>query len=192
MDDALGRAAARLETVNRRIGAVVRWAALIMALVQFGAVVLRYVFGMNSIFVNEIVLYLNAGLFMLGAGYTLVVDGHVRVDIFYGEASPRHRAWIDLLGTLVLLFPAVAALAFYTWASVANSWAILEGAISVGGVPASFLLKSLIPAFCLLLAIQGAALALRALAVLRGRTPAPPLGLDDIDDAGDAGGVGGI
>ncbi len=167
MSDGLTRAAARLETINRGIGAVVRWAALVMVVVQFGAVLLRYVFGTNSIFVNELVLYFNAALFMLGAGYTLVVDGHVRVDIFYREASRRRKALIDLIGTLAFLFPAVATLAWFTWGNVVNAWAILEGPISVGGVPASFLLKTLIPLFCLLLAIQGTALALRAAATLR-------------------------
>ena len=168
MSDIYPRAAHILESVNRAVGKTVRWAALVMLVVQFGAVVLRYVFGTNSIFVNETVLYLNAGFFMLGAGYTLLLDGHVRVDIFYGEASARRKAWTDLLGTLVFLFPAMGALAWYTWGSTMNSWAILEGPISVGGVPASFLLKSLIPAFCLLIAIQGLALVLRCLATILG------------------------
>lgn len=168
MSDLLARSAQGLESLNRTVGRVVRWAALVMVVVQFGAVVLRYVFGTNSIFVNETVLYLNAAFFMLGAGYTLLVDGHVRVDILYGEASARRKAWTDLLGTLAFLFPAMGALAWYTWNSTVNSWAILEGPISVGGVPASFLLKSLIPAFCLLIAIQGLALILRCIAVLLG------------------------
>lgn len=168
MTQHLQRAAAGLERINRTVGSTVRWAALAMLVVQFGAVVLRYVFGTNSIFVNETVFYFNAAFFMLGSGYTLLLDGHVRVDIFYGEASARRKAWVDLIGTLGFLFPAVGALAWFTWASTVNSWEILEGAISVGGVPASFLLKSLIPAFCLLIAIQGLALALRCLVVLLG------------------------
>ncbi len=166
MTQPLRRAAAALEWVNLTVGQLVRWAALAMLIVQFGAVVLRYVFGSNSIFVNETVLYLNAAFFMLGSGYTLLLDGHVRVDIFYGEADERRKAWVDLIGTLGFLFPAVGALAWFTWSSTVNSWHILEGAISVGGVPASFLLKSLVPAFCALIAIQGLALLLRCLVVL--------------------------
>ena len=168
MSETLQRMAAGLEAINRAVGRTVRWAALVMLVVQFAAVVLRYVFSTNSIFVNETVIYFNAAFFMLGAGYTLLLDGHVRVDILYGEASERRKAWVDLLGTLGFLFPAMGALAWFTWSSTVNSWEILEGPISVGGVPASFILKSFIPAFCLLVAVQGVALALRCLAVIAG------------------------
>ena len=163
------RLAEALDGINRWTGRVVRWLALAMMLVQFAVVLLRYVFGISSIAVNESVLYMHAALFMLGSGYTLLVDGHVRVDIFYARAGPRRRAQIDVFGHLVLLIPAMAALLYWSWPSVANSWAILEGPISVGGIPASFLLKSLIPAFCVLLIVQSVACLLRLLAGLAGR-----------------------
>jgi TRAP-type mannitol/chloroaromatic compound transport system permease small subunit len=157
----------RLEAVNAGIGAAVRWLALAMVLLQFAVVVLRYVFGISYIFLNEGVLYMHAAFFMLGAGYTLLVDAHVRVDIFYSKLSRRGRAAIDLAGTLGFLLPSMIVLAWFTWPSVRNSWAVLEGPISVGGIPASFLLKSLIPAFCGLLAVQGLAAALADLLRLR-------------------------
>jgi TRAP-type mannitol/chloroaromatic compound transport system permease small subunit len=112
------------------------------------------------------VLYLHGALFMLGAGFTFLTDQHVRVDIFYARASARQRAMIDLAGHLFLLAPAMLVILIYTWPSVYRSWAILEGAVSVGGIPASFLLKSLVPAFCLLLLIQGVACILRDMARL--------------------------
>jgi TRAP-type mannitol/chloroaromatic compound transport system permease small subunit len=157
----------RLEAVNAGIGAAVRWLALAMVLLQFAVVVLRYTFGISYIFLNEGVLYMHAALFMLGAGYTLLVDAHVRVDIFYSKLSRRGRAAIDLLGGLAFLLPSMIVLAWFTWPSVRNSWAVLEGPISVGGIPASFLLKSLIPAFCGLLAVQGLAALLADLLRLR-------------------------
>ena len=156
----------RLDALNRVVGQTVRWAVLGVMLIQFGAVVMRYVFGTSEIFVQESILYLHAFLFMLGAGYTLLHDGHVRVDIFYGEAGPRARAWVDLLGTVFLLMPTCLALIWYTLPSAINSWSILEGPISVGGIPASFLLKSLPPVFAGLIFIQGLAMALRAAAWL--------------------------
>ena len=116
---------------------------------------------------NESVLYLHSALFMLGAGYTLLVDGHVRVDIFYAKLGPTGRDRIDVLGHLFLLIPSMLALLYWSWPSVRNAWAILEGPISVGGIPAVFLMKSLIPAFCVLLLIQSAACLLRELARLR-------------------------
>ncbi len=154
----------RLDRVNRGVGRVVRWCALAMVLVQFLLVVLRYVYGVSFVFLNESVLYLHGALFMLGAGYTLLVDGHVRVDIFYARLGRRGRAAVDIFGHLFLLLPSMAALAWFTWPSVRRSWSILEGSISVGGIPASFLLKSLIPAFCLLLVVQGVAVLLRDIA----------------------------
>ncbi|WP_018689026.1 TRAP transporter small permease subunit [Ahrensia kielensis] len=144
----------RLDAINRNVGLVVRWAAILMVLIQFAIVLFRYVFGFSSIAVNESVLYLHSTLFMLGAGYTLLVDDHVRVDIFYASSDIKRKATIDIFGHLVLLIPSMAILAYWSWPSVANSWKILEGPISVGGIPASFLLKSLIPAFCGLLIIQ--------------------------------------
>ncbi|MGF1593584.1 MAG: TRAP transporter small permease subunit [Kiloniellaceae bacterium] len=157
----------RLEAVNAAVGAAVRWLALAMVLLQFAVVVLRYVFGISYIFLNEGVLYMHAALFMLGAGYTLLVDAHVRVDIFYSRLSARGRSLVDLAGGLAFLLPSMLVVAWFTWPSVRNSWNVLEGPISVGGIPASFLLKSLIPAFCALLIVQGVAAALRDLLRLR-------------------------
>lgn len=159
----------RLDAVNRHVGRIVRWTALAMVLLQFALVVLRYVFAVSFVSLNETVLYLHASLFMLGAGYTFLVDGHVRVDIFYARAGERRRALIDVLGHLGFLAPAMAVLLVYSWPSVYRSVTILEGAISVGGIPASFLLKALIPAFCILLLIQGLARLLRDLARLWAR-----------------------
>jgi TRAP-type mannitol/chloroaromatic compound transport system permease small subunit len=157
----------RLDAVNRAVGLAARWCALAMALGQLAIVLARYVFGVSSIAANESVLYLHATLFMLGAGYTLLVEGHVRVDIFYAKRSPRGRALTDVFGHLFFLFPALILLLVWSWPTVRRSWAILEGPISVGGIPASFLLKSLIPAFCVLLLLQGLARLLRDLARLR-------------------------
>lgn len=150
-----------LDGINRLVGSVIRWFALFMVIIQFGVVIMRYTFGFSSIAVNESVLYLHAMLFMLGAGYTLLVDGHVRVDIFYAKSSPEHQAKIDIFGHIALLIPAMLAVIYWSWPSVSNAWAIKEGAISVGGIPAVWLLKGLIPAFCLLLIIQSIACILK-------------------------------
>jgi len=158
------RLAGRIDAMNRRIAGVLRWFALAMALIQFGIVIGRYVFGVNSIWMQESVLYLHAMLFMLAGGFTLLVGKHVRVDIFYAKATPSVRRRIDVAGHLLLLQPSMAALAWWSWPSVRNSWKILEGPISVGGIEAVFLLKSLIPLFCLLVALQSLAILARLLA----------------------------
>lgn len=160
--------AAGLDRINQSVGDVIRWTALMMVLLQFIIVVLRYVFGVSFIFLNEGVLYLHGTLFMLGAGYTYLVDAHVRVDIFYAKFGIGGKARIDLLGHLLFLVPAMAILLYWTWPTVSMSWSILEGPISVGGIPASFLLKSLIPGFCILILIQGLSCIMRDVLRLRG------------------------
>ena len=153
----------RLDSLNTLIAGLVRWLVIIMVFIQFGSVLGRYVFGVNSIAIQESVLYMHATLFMLGAGYTLLIDGHVRVDVFYARLSASSRRKIDILGHLFLLMPAMLALLYWSWPSVRNSWAILEGPISVGGIEAVYLLKSLIPAFCILIMIQSFSILLRLL-----------------------------
>lgn len=140
-----------------------RWLALAMVLIQFGIVVARYVFGLSDVAVQESVLYLHATLFMLGAGYTLLVNGHVRVDIFYSRLGDTGQRWINLLGHLFLLMPTMVAIIYWSWPAVTNSWGILEGPISVGGIKAVYLLKTLIPAFAVLLLLQSAAEVMRIL-----------------------------
>ena len=152
-----------LDKVNTSVATVVRWFALAMMLVQFMIVVGRYAFGVNSIALQESVLYMHAGLFMLAAGYTLLVDKHVRVDVFYAKASAATRRRIDIFGHLFMLMPSMMALLYWSWPSVRNSWKILEGPLSVGGIEAVFLLKSLIPAFCILVMLQSLAILIRLL-----------------------------
>jgi len=150
-----------IDRLNSVVALVVRWLALIMVLVQFCIVIGRYVFGYNSIAAQESVLYMHATLFMLGAGFTLLVDKHVRVDVFFAKLSDQAKRRIDIFGHLFLLIPSMTALLYWSWPSVRNSWRILEGPISVGGIEAVFLLKSLIPAFCVLILLQSFSILIR-------------------------------
>lgn len=157
------RIADLLDGLNRATAGMVRWFVLFMVLIQFAIVVGRYVFGINSIAVQESVLYLHSAFFMLAAGYTLLVDKHVRVDVFYAKASPTRQRQINIFGHLFLLLPSMLALLYWSWPSVRNSWKILEGPLSVGGIEAVFLLKSLIPAFAILVILQSLSLLIRLL-----------------------------
>ena len=155
------RIADLIDSLNTNIARIIRWLALIMVLVQFSIVIGRYVFGVNSIAAQESVLYMHAILFMLAAGFTLLVDKHVRVDVFYAKATPKRQDQIDIFGHIFLLIPSMIALLYWSWPSVRNSWKILEGPISVGGIEAVFLLKSLIPAFCVLVLLQSVSVLIR-------------------------------
>ncbi|MGC1504712.1 MAG: TRAP transporter small permease subunit [Sulfitobacter sp.] len=157
-----------IDGLNTGIAAVVRWLALFMVLMQFTIVVGRYAFGLNSIQLQESVLYMHATLFMLGAGFTLLVDKHVRVDVYYTKANAIWQRRIDIFGHLFLLMPSMLALLYWSWPSVRNSWKIFEGPLSVGGIQAVFLLKTLIPVFCILVMLQSVSLLIRIL--MHGKT----------------------
>ena len=168
----MGRVADRIDRLNGVIGRTVAWAALFIVLVQFAVVLMRYVLGMGSIWLSESIIYGHATMFMLAAAWTLREGGHVRVDIFYADASPRAKAWVDLLGALLLLLPFMLALAWLAYPYVARSWAILERSRETSGLPVVFVLKTLIPLFAVLMALQGVAQAIRAALVLI--QPSPP------------------
>jgi TRAP-type mannitol/chloroaromatic compound transport system permease small subunit len=159
----------RIDAVTGTIGRAVMWCTLLVALLQFAGVVLRYAFGIGSIWLTESIIYGHAALFMLAAAWTLRENGHVRVDIFFADASPRRKALVDLVGSLLLLIPFVVVLAWLSLPYVARSWAILERSRETSGLPAVFLLKTLIPLFAGLMALQGVAQAIRAVAALRAR-----------------------
>ena len=155
-----------IDRVNAAIGRAAAWCVLFMVAAQFLVVLLRYVFGIGSVWLQESVFYAHAGLILLTAAWTLWVGGHVRVDVFYGGMSERAKARVDLLGALILLLPFMAALLFFAAPYVARSWAIFERSREVGGIPLVWILKTLIPLFALLLGLQGIAQAIRAWRVL--------------------------
>ena len=156
----------RIDRLTGAIGRAAAWLLLAVVLLQFGLVVARYLFGIGSIWLTETVIYAHAAVFMLAAAWTLRLGGHVRVDIFYGDASPRTKAKIDLAGSLFLLLPFAFLLFLLSVPYAARSWAILEHSQEVSGLPLVFVLKTLIPIFALLMALQGIAQAIRAAAAL--------------------------
>jgi TRAP-type mannitol/chloroaromatic compound transport system permease small subunit len=158
--------AGRIDRLNAAIGRTAAWLCLGVVLVQFAVVVLRYVFGIGSIWLTETIIYGHATLFMLAAAWTLREGGHVRVDVFYADAGPRRRALVDLCGALLLLLPFMLVLLWFALPYVARSWAILETSRETSGLPAVFLLKTLIPLFAVMMALQGIAQAIRAIDVL--------------------------
>jgi TRAP-type mannitol/chloroaromatic compound transport system permease small subunit len=156
----------RIDRLVSGIGRVAAWLILVVVLLQFALVVARYLFGVGSIWLSETVIYAHAGVFMLVAAWTLRVEGHVRVDIFYAEASKRTKALIDLAGAILLLLPFMLVLLWLSVPYAARSWAILERSQEASGLPLVFALKTLIPVFAVLMALQGVAQAIRAAMVL--------------------------
>jgi TRAP-type mannitol/chloroaromatic compound transport system permease small subunit len=149
-------------------GRAVSWLTLLMVIITFSVVVLRYIFDTGWIALQESITYLHAMVFLIGAAYTMKHEAHVRVDIFYSRFSPQTRAWIDLCGALFLLLPFMFFLCVISWEYVADSWDVMEGSREAGGLPGVYILKSLILLMAGLLTLQAAAQIIRALQVIRG------------------------
>lgn len=158
-----------IDRFSELTGRAVAWLTLLMVIVTFLVVVMRYVFDAGLIWLQESVVWMHAAVFMLGAAYTLQQDEHVRVDIFYRGMSAARKAWVDIIGVLLLLLPMCLFLAFEAWDFVAVSWAMQESSRESGGlpfpmVPLAKMILLLMPA---MVALQGIALLLRSLRTLR-------------------------
>lgn len=156
----------KLDRLAEITGRSVAWAALGLVLLTGIIVILRYLFQYGSIAMQEAMMYINALIVCLGAAYTLKEQGHVRVDIFYSRLQERGRAWVNLLGTLILLLPAMGFILWQSWDYVALSWRIREGSAEVSGLPLVYLLKTGILLLALTLILQGIAEASRNLLIL--------------------------
>ena len=156
----------RIDRLTAVIGRAAAWLVLVVVVLQFALVVARYVFGLGSVWLTETVVYAHAAMFMLAAAWTLQAGGHVRVDVFYADASARTKALIDLIGALLFLLVFMLVLIWLSVPYAARSWAILEHSQEASGLPIVFALKTLIPLFAVLMALQGLAQAIRAAVAL--------------------------
>jgi len=157
-----------INRLNEAIGRGVSWVSLLMVLVVTTDVIMRYVFKKSFVFVQELEWHLFGVLFLIGAGYTLLHDAHVRVDIFYQRLSEKQKAWVNLLGTLFFLLPGCYLVISTSWQFLVNSWVIREGSPDPGGIPARYILKVVIPLGFSLIALQGVSLGLQSLLALLG------------------------
>ena len=140
-----------------------------MVLVAFLIVVLRKFFDSGFIWMQESLIWMHAAVFMLGAAYTLQMEEHVRVDIFYREMSDRRRAWVNLLGVLLFVFPLCIFLISTAFGYAGASWRLHEISLNAGGLPypAIPLLKTLLIIMPVAVALQGLSLLLRSLQTIR-------------------------
>lgn len=143
-----------IERVNRGLGRIAAYCAILMMLAQVFSVVARYVFSFGIIAVQETVIYGHALIFLLGAAFVLQENAHVRVDVFYAAMSERARRIINLIGLLFFVLPVAGVVLWYSWPYVARSWSSFEGSRQSGGLPAIFLLKSAILVFGASLILQ--------------------------------------
>ncbi len=157
-----------IDRFSEILGRSVAWVALAMVLMMVSIVVLRYLFQFGSIAMQESIMYMNALVFALGAGYTLKEQGHVRVDILYSKQPASRRALIDLSGSVLFLIPSMLAILWLSWDYVSLSWRLREASPESSGLPFVYLLKSAILVLALLLLVQGIAELLKSWQQWRG------------------------
>jgi TRAP-type mannitol/chloroaromatic compound transport system permease small subunit len=166
MRNTTARIADQIDRITAAVGRIATWCSLYVVIAEFAVVIFRYALGFGSIRLQESVFYAHAGLFMLAAAWTLQIDGHVRVDIFYDRGSERARALVDLAGAVVFLLPFAAVLFALTLPYVERAWAIFETSPQPSGLPFVYLLKTVILLFAGLIGLQALAQAMRAALVL--------------------------
>lgn len=151
------------------VGRVVQWFSIGTVLVCAAVVVLRYGFKIGFVWMQELYVWIHASVFMLGAGYVLMRDGHVRVDIFYADWKPKTKAAVELVCTLIFLAPWLVLLGWDTWPFLVLSWLGAEPSDQLGGMPGLYVLKAVLFLFVIFMGLAGLAVAARCVLVLAGR-----------------------
>jgi TRAP-type mannitol/chloroaromatic compound transport system permease small subunit len=147
--------ARRIDWFQERVGRVVSWLMFGMVAVVFFDVVSRYLFNTSWVATQELEWHLFGIVYLLAAGYTLLYDEHVRVDILYAKLSPRKKAWVDFVLIFVMLVPSCLLVISTSIPFVRNSFMTNEGSPDPGGIPLRWALKSVIIVGFLLLLLQG-------------------------------------
>ena len=156
-----------IDALNERVGRIAIWLVLVATLISAG----NAIFDSSNAWL-EIQWYLFGAIFLLGAGYTLKHNGHVRIDILYGRLGKRGQAWIDLLGGLFFLVPLAGLMAWLAWPIFAESWRTMEHSSDSGGL-LRWPVKLLLPLGFGLLALQGVAEIIKRIGVLSGHYVMP-------------------
>jgi TRAP-type mannitol/chloroaromatic compound transport system permease small subunit len=166
--DALLRFSRLIDRINEKFGLFANWLVLAACVISAGNALMRYGFSLSSNAWLEIQWYLFGGMVMLGASYTLKMNEHVRVDVFYSRYSDRVRLWLDLLGGILFLLPMAVIIGWLSWPLFINSYLIGESSGNAGGL-LRWPVKILIPLGFLLLALQGVSEIIKRAAALTGR-----------------------
>jgi TRAP-type mannitol/chloroaromatic compound transport system permease small subunit len=161
-----------IDALSERVGHVVYWLILVSVIVSSGNATVRYIFDVSSNGWLELQWYLFSAVFLLCAGYTLLHNQHVRIDIIISRLSPRARAWIDLLGTLCFLLPMAVIIMVLSWPVFIESYARHEFSADAGGL-LRWPVKLLIPVGFFLLVLQGLSEIIKRIAFLMGLIPDP-------------------
>jgi TRAP-type mannitol/chloroaromatic compound transport system permease small subunit len=160
-----------IDALNMYVGRTVSWLVLVAVLVSTANALARYGLDLSSNAWLEIQWYLFSAVFLLGAGWTLLRNAHVRIDVLSSRASQRTRAWIDIVGGVLFLMPMAILILYFSWPMFVESYAGHEISSDAGGL-VRWPVKLLIPVGFALLALQGVSEVIKRIAFLRGMDPA--------------------
>ena len=154
------------DRVTQWVGTAASWLTLALVVLILYDVIMRYLFNQSSVAIYELEWHLFALIFLLGAAFALKHDRHVRVDVLYSKFGKKGQAWVNLLGTLLLLLPFCWIIITAGWDFWANSYRLTESSADAGGLPARYLIKSAIPIGFTLVLMQALNLMCRSILVL--------------------------
>jgi TRAP-type mannitol/chloroaromatic compound transport system permease small subunit len=170
--NALLKFSALIDGINEHVGKASTWLVLLVVVISAGNAVTRYTIGWSSNGLLEIQWYLFSAIFLLGAGYVLLKNEHIRIDVVVGRFSPRTQNWIDVFGFIVFLLPVVLIILYLSWPVFMNAWDTNEGSPNPGGL-VRWPVRLLMPIGFLLLALQGVSELIKRIAFLTGHAPNP-------------------
>jgi TRAP-type mannitol/chloroaromatic compound transport system permease small subunit len=156
-----------IDALTERVGKATVWLVLIMTVISALNAFVRYAFDYSSNGWLEIQWYLFSAIFLLSAGYTLMRNEHVRIDVVSGHFSPRVHAWIDIIGTLFFLAPMAVAVLYLSWPIFVNAYLTNEHSSNAGGLIV-WPVRLLVPVGFALLILQGASELIKRIAFLQG------------------------
>ncbi|HKQ26014.1 MAG TPA: TRAP transporter small permease subunit [Burkholderiales bacterium] len=159
-----------IDALNARIGQALIWLVLVMTLVSSGNALARYLFNLSSNAWLELQWYLFAAVFLLCAGYTLLHNEHIRIDVVSSRLSRRSQLWIDIFGTVFFLLPVSMFIMWLSWPIFMNAWTSQEMSSNAGGLM-RWPIRLLVPLGFFLLSLQGLSELIKRVAVLRGIIP---------------------
>ncbi|MAE95330.1 MAG: C4-dicarboxylate ABC transporter permease [Deltaproteobacteria bacterium] len=166
MRTALGRFADLVDALSTRVGGAAAWLYPVLVAVLVVNVGLRYGLGRGFIELEELQWHLYAAAFLLGFAYTYATDEHVRVDLLHARLSPRTRAWIELLGCVLLLLPFASIVSIWAFDFFLSSWQLGERSPMPSGLPARWIIKLVLFLAMVLLSLQALGTAARNLLVV--------------------------
>ncbi|MBW1707318.1 MAG: TRAP transporter small permease subunit [Deltaproteobacteria bacterium] len=158
-----------IDNMNEWLGRGVAWVTTALVVVVFVDVVMRYAFNTSFVFTQELEWHVFGFIFLIGSGYTLLHDGHVRVDVIYQRLGFKGKAWTNLIGVIFFALPGCFMVVVTSWKVTHNAWLVMEGSPDPGGIPFRFIVKGFITVGFAIIFIQALSMGIHSLLQILGK-----------------------